>query len=209
MMTMTKITLPQELIVKRLPLPTYDLSSVEFMPYVTLIHSPPASQRTLSQLTREAPLFQVSPPSKVTLPDDIRRVANIPTGDNVYFRWVYPFVTDSTTDPRVIQALDASDSIVALFLFGGYLYTDGQNQQLQVNGIKRGHGLYFAGPYYLSEGCCQYLERQGRFQNITLKLQNCEAFAWLIPGEERQATVWKLASRIVQSTPKEICQSVL
>ena len=158
----------------------YDM---EGAPYVQMI-GPKEILRKLFSITGEQEhLFQVSEKHLVTLPDELRVAAHIPIGPNVSFRWVYPFVKTKHSTPNKIKPLDPSDPLIALILFGGYLYVDQNDQVLQVNGIKPGPGLFFDGPYKMSSECFDSAFKDGRFQECTVELEGCKSFCWFLPGE--------------------------
>lgn len=156
---------------------------MDTLPYVELYH-PASLVRQLSTVTREVQqIFQVSPAAPVTLPDDIRREAHIPLGPNVFFRWVYPFVKTRYSTAEIVGNLDKSDPLIALALYGGYMYVDDNDQVIQVNGIKPGPGLFFDGPYKISQACFDFIQREGRFQECTVELEGCTEFCWFLPNE--------------------------
>ena len=158
--------------------------NMEGAPYVQLI----GPQRLLGHLLNlngeDQQFFQVSARHRVTLPDDIRLGAHIPLGENVSFRWVYPFVKTKLSTSDKIKALEPSHPLVALILYGGYLYVDEHDQVLQVNGVKPGPGLYFDGPYKISPACFDLAFKDGRFQECTVELEGCKSFSWFLPGED-------------------------
>ena len=159
--------------------------NMEGAPYVQMI-APRSILEKLCAITREHEhLFQVSEKHLVTLPDHLRVAAHIPVGANVGFRWVYPFVKTQHSTPEKIKTLDPSDPLIALILFGGYLYVDHQDQVLQVNGIKPGPGLYFDGPYRMNHNCFDLAFKDGRFQECTVELEDCKSFCWFLPGEDK------------------------
>lgn len=127
----------------------------------------------------------VSPKHKVTLSDEMRVEAKIPLGDNVYFCWMYPFLKVENCTEDGIKALDASDPFISLILYGGYLYLDQNDVMIQVNGIKQGPGLYFDGPFHMNQLCFDEIQKNGRFQPTTIKLEDCESFCWFLPSEEK------------------------
>merc|ERR1711962_604679 len=146
---------------------------------------PPNILRELTKITHEYEhFFQVSPPHLVTLPDNIRLLAHIPLGEGVSFRWVYPFVKTKHSTAEKIRQLDPSDPLIALILFGGYLYTDRYGNVIQVNGVKPGPGLFFDGPYKMAPQAFDLIFKDGRFQEITIELEGCKAFCWFLPGED-------------------------
>jgi hypothetical protein len=159
--------------------------TMEGAPYVQMI-GPKSILEKLSSLTGEQEnLFQVSEKHLVTLPDALRAAANIPLGENVSFRWVYPFAKTKHSTNEKIKSVNPSDPLSALILFGGFLYVDDKNDQVvQVNGIKPGPGLYFDGPYKMSPECFELVFQDGRFQECTVELEGCNSFCWFIPGED-------------------------
>ena len=160
------------------------LYNMEGAPYVQMI-GPKEILRKLYTITAEQEhLFQVSEKHLVTLPNELREAANIPLGENVSFRWVYPFVKTKHSTPDKIKSLSPADPLIALILFGGYVYVDGNDQVLQVNGIKPGPGLFFDGPYKMSSECFDQAYKDGRFQECTVELEGCKSFCWFLPGED-------------------------
>ena len=153
-------------------------------PYIQMI-GPQNILTQLYQITHEYEhFFQVSPPHLVTLPDNIRLLAHIPLGEGVSFRWVYPFVKTKHSTAEKIKELDPSDPLIALILFGGYLYVDRNGSVIQVNGVKPGPGLFFDGPYKMAAEAFNHVYREGRFQETTIELEDCKAFCWFLPGED-------------------------
>jgi hypothetical protein len=158
--------------------------NMEGAPYVQMTGPKQILGKLFSITGEQEHLFQVSEKNLVTLPDDLRAAAHIPLGENVSFRWVYPFVKTKHSTPEKIKTLDPSDPLIALILFGGYLYVDHNDQVLQVNGIKPGPGLYFDGPYKMNPDCFDLAFKEGRFQECTVELEGCKSFCWFLPGED-------------------------
>ena len=158
--------------------------NMEGAPYVQMIGPKRILEKLFSITGEQEHLFQVSERHPVTLPDDLRSAAHIPLGDNVSFRWVYPFVKTKHSTAEKIKILDPAHPLIALILFGGYLYVDQNDQVIQVNGIKPGPGLYFDGPYNMSTECFDLAFKDGRFQECTVELEGCKSFSWFLPGED-------------------------
>jgi len=161
---------------------TYNMDGA---PYVQMIGPKPILENLSSLTGEQENLFQVSEKHLVTLPDDLRISANIPLGENISFRWIYPFAKTKHSTTEKIKSLNPGDPLISLILFGGFLYVNDHNDQvIQVNGIKPGPGLYFDGPYKMNPECFDLVFQDGRFQECTVELEECKSFCWFLPGED-------------------------
>mmetsp|Transcript_12676 Transcript_12676/g.26315 ORF Transcript_12676/g.26315 Transcript_12676/m.26315 type:complete len:261 (+) Transcript_12676:194-976(+) len=110
--------------------------------------------------------------------------ANIPR-ESTFFAWAYPAVLDPS------HGLPAAASPEKAFLeYGGYIYFNDRRDAVGTNSITPAPlgtlGLMFGRPQLLSQAPAETIERQGRFQEITLAplaTKGATHFAWIRPHE--------------------------
>lgn len=116
-------------------------------------------------------LCEHAPITPVTLPEDARRVANIPE-DATHFCWVYPPIgfteLSDKKKEKISRRLKKKDPEYTFLALGGFFYLELRNrryQLLQANClVKADTGLIFDGPYQWKHEYTKDLARQGRFQ---------------------------------------------
>jgi len=126
----------------------------------------------------------LSPMSPVTLPQEARRVAQIPL-DAECFAFAYPLT--GAAEAGEMERLNMSDRHICFLALGGYVYLDKTKQVCGINALCQGEGLYFDPPQPFGEPeVRERLFRDGRIQDVTVaSLVKCgvKGFCWLRPGE--------------------------
>jgi len=144
-----------------------------------------ASLRALSNYVQDWPIIgQFSPAHPITLSTVEKKAALIPT-DATSFVWSYPVAI--LIDPSKTKGIDWTDPDIAFLTVGGYVYFNNRNLVCGVNTIiPSSHGLQFSKPKKWNHDYTSFLQKDGRFQSITIKaLNDCGAwyFAWIRPDE--------------------------
>ncbi|CAF3740142.1 unnamed protein product [Rotaria sordida] len=142
---------------------------------------------------------QHAPLTPVTLQGAARDVAHIPH-DATHFCWVYPPAGLTQLGDRVKKKIDkkvAKGDLSYTFLaFGGFVYfrVDGYNYtMLQANAlVKADNGLTFHGPFKWRSVYTAHLDKQGRFQNVTVSSlldSGIKYYCFINPNEKFQSSV--------------------
>eukprot|EP00040_Diaphanoeca_grandis_P028765 m.167014 g.167014 ORF g.167014 m.167014 type:complete len:424 (+) comp31451_c0_seq1:358-1629(+) len=132
-------------------------------------------------------LGTISPIGNVTLPPDIRKLANIPA-DAALFAFAYPLAGVSQLTNEELELFSTDNDLHTFVTIGGYVYFNIKGEVLQVNAIGIGPGLFFDGPHTLPMSELVELQKQGRMQPVSagaLRDTGAEYFCWLRPGEEQ------------------------
>ena len=86
--------------------------------YIKLL-GPTKYIRELKKINEEVDItIPVSAARKVSLPEENRIAAKIPPGDDVYYRWAFPFTKNSKSDSnKTVKDLKQDDPVIAFFLY--------------------------------------------------------------------------------------------
>jgi len=144
-----------------------------------------ACLRAFSNYVQDWPIIgQFSPAHPITLSTVEKKAALIPT-DATSFVWSYPVAVQ--IDPTKTNGIDWADPDIAFLTVGGYVYFSNKNLVCGVNTIiPSKSGLQFSRPKKWNHDYTHFLQKDGRFQSITIKaLNDCGAwyFAWIRPDE--------------------------
>jgi len=128
----------------------------------------------------------MGPLSPITLDAGARRALQIPA-DAKNFAWGYPLGKGSFDD-KTLGYFSITTPAAAFFVFGGFIYCDGQGQPVAVMAVSLGSGLQFGQPNKWKANYSSSLGK--RWQPVTAPLllkAGAKIFAWINPGESLKA----------------------
>jgi len=148
---------------------------------------------------------QVSPLHTITLDDEARIAARIPK-DAEYYGWAYPVAQDGP-DASEITGSRAADT--AFLRHGGFIYFNESLTVVATNAVSpaaEGTSLIFKAAEMMPQNVLDILERQGRFQEITMEVfrdKGATHYAYIRPDEYgMDCPSGAFAFQFAQSVPK-------
>jgi len=136
----------------------------------------------------------LSPINPVTLPDDDKRAAGIPS-DAAFFAFAYPLQDLAEAFDMLMKTVFSSimrsheDELLFFMLLGGFCYFDKERKFLQANALSlkpTAVSLWLEGPFTATPGAVAALHDRDRLQPVrtkALRRSGADQFAWVNPQE--------------------------
>jgi hypothetical protein len=125
-----------------------------------------------------------SPPAKITLPPETRKLAQIPD-KATRFVWVYPVATTVDLDDQTKVDLAQRGELHSLLLFGGFVYLAQDDNVVAVNAVRSvsaasHHHMAFLAPQHVSDTAVPDVDWE--VVTVLALREHVTDFCWLAPG---------------------------